>query len=82
MNTFPGTYGSEPMLAAVATQIDSIQLMDEEMAVHTVTLVLNGQHGEFDLRIEATQMEEMEEHAWTGIAFRAGGVMDLKEVDR
>lgn len=81
MSTFNQTYGSEPMTSAVAAHLDSIQLVDSEMDIHTITLVLNGQHGEFDLVVEATDMDEMEEHRWEGIAHRMGGVTDFKEVE-
>lgn len=47
--------------------------------VHTVLLVLNGQHGEFDLRVEATD-DDLEDHAWTGIVGRYGGVRDWRKV--
>lgn len=79
MSTFHDTYGSEAMLAGVASQIDSIELMDSTIDIHTISLVLNGQHGEFDLTIEATDAD-MEDRTWKGIAFRSGGVMDMREV--
>lgn len=79
MSTFNQTYGSEPMTSAVAAHLDSIQLVDSEMDIHTITLVLNGQHGEFDLIIEATD-SVMEDRRWEGIAHRTGGVTALKAV--
>jgi hypothetical protein len=74
-----GTFYSsaEHMMSAVADAIDATDTGDID--VHTITLVLNGQHGEFDLRIEATN-DDMEERVWTGIAHRGGGVSDLGEV--
>lgn len=71
------SYGSEPMLAAVAEQVDR---MDAHFDVHTVTLILDGQHGEFNLRIEATN-DDMEAVVATGIAHRGGGVTDLRMED-
>jgi hypothetical protein len=41
--------------------------------VHTILMVLNGQHGEFDLRIEATN-DDLEDYAWEGITNKYGGV--------
>lgn len=79
MSTFSGTYGSQPMLAAVAQIVDSIELMDSDIDVHTITLTLNGQHGEFDLIIEATDAADMTRRRWVAQAFRSGGVMDLRE---
>lgn len=78
MSTFLGSNGTMAMFMAVAEQVDRI---DALVDVHTVTLVLNGQHGEFDLVVEATDMDEMEEHRWEGIAHRMGGVTDFKEVE-
>jgi hypothetical protein len=80
MATFNNTYGPEPMLASVAQQINEVQRADGDMDIHTITLVLNGQHGEFDLVVEATQMDSMEEHRWEGIAHRYGGVSGFGEV--
>jgi len=78
MATFHNTYGSSPMLASVAEYVGSIEL-DDAIDIHTITLVLNGQHGEFDLAIEATDAD-MEDRKWTGIAHRAGGVAQFGEV--
>lgn len=80
MGTFNGTYGSNAMMTAVSLHLDSIQLADDDMDIHTVTLVLNGQHGEFDLVVEATD-EDLEDHRWEGIAYRNGGVTDFKKVE-
>ena len=41
--------------------------------VHTITLTINGQHGEFDLIVDASD-QDMEEHRFTGIVERRGGV--------
>jgi nitrate reductase NapAB chaperone NapD len=77
MATFLGTNGILAMFHAVGEYVDSVDtpLMD----VHTVTLVLDGRHGEFNLVIEATD-EEMEDHRWEGIAHRTGGVSGFGEV--
>jgi hypothetical protein len=80
MGTFNGTYGSNAMMTAVSLHLDSIQLLDDDMDIHTVTLVLSGYSGEFDLVVEATD-GEMEDHKWTGVAYRNGGVTDFKKVD-
>jgi hypothetical protein len=80
MATFSNTYGSAAMLASVAECVRDVEAPRKgEIDVHTMTLVLNGQHGEFDLTIEATDAD-MEDHKWTGIAHRSGGVSDFKEV--
>jgi hypothetical protein len=76
MSTFLGSNGTMAMFMAVAEQVDRI---DALVDVHTVTLVLNGQHGEFDLIIEATD-SVMEDRRWEGIAHRTGGVTALKAV--
>jgi hypothetical protein len=80
MSTFNNTYGPEPMLASVAESLKSVE-KDEAMDIHTVTLMLNGQHGEFDLVVEATDMDDMEEHRWEGIAYRYGGVAGFEKVE-
>ena len=74
-----GTFirSAEHMMASVADAIDATDTGDID--VHTISLTLNGQHGEFDLRIEATD-EDMQDRLWTGIAYRIGGVADLGEV--
>jgi hypothetical protein len=81
MATFSNTYGPDAMLAAVAPHVKSVETTHPMygMDVHTISLVLNGQHGEFDLTIEATDAD-MEEHKWTGIAHRTGGVGNFIEV--
>jgi hypothetical protein len=81
MATFTVTYGPAAMLASVAEYIRSVEMPDTgDIDVHTITLVLNGQHGEFDLTIEATD-EDLEDHKWTGIAHRSGGVAQFGEVE-
>jgi hypothetical protein len=80
MSTFSNTYGSQPTMAGVAGLIDTIELIDDAIDVHTVTLTLSGQHGEFDVVIEGTDNTELTRRRWTAIAFRSGGVMDLQEV--
>lgn len=72
------SYGSEPMFEAVAEKVNQI---DGSFDVHTVTLVLDGRHGEFNLRIEATD-DNMEDVAYIGIAHRGGGVTDFNRVRR
>jgi len=79
MGTFNSTYGSTSMAMSVSSLLDSIERKDEAMDIHTVTLVLNGQHGEFDLTVVATD-DDMEEHQWEGVAHRSGGVSGFKEV--
>lgn len=80
MSTFHSSSQATPMLSSVAEYVNSVELVDREMDIHTITLVLNGQHGEFDLVIEATDMDSMEEHRWTGVAHRSGGVAQFGEV--
>jgi hypothetical protein len=80
MATFSHTYGPAAMLAAVAEHVKDAEMPDSgSIDVHTITLVLNGQHGEFDLTIEATD-QDMEDRTWTGIAHRSGGVDNFREV--
>jgi len=79
MSTFFSSLGTLAAMQAVGEYVHSVE--GEEMDVHTITLVLNGQHGEFDLVIEATDMDTMEEHRWTGIAHRTGGVSGFGEVE-
>lgn len=81
MATFGSTYRSEPILASVAVAVTGIEVADDDMDVHTITLILDGRHGEFNLVVEATQMETMEEHRWEGIAHRTGGVSGFGEVE-
>jgi hypothetical protein len=78
MATFNGTFGTIAMLASIAEYVDSVDSDSPEMDVHTVTLVL-GQHGEFDLTIEATDAD-LENHRWEGVAHRSGGVAQFGEV--
>lgn len=77
MTTFINT--SIHTMAAVATVIDDLETRGHE--VHTVTLVLNGQHGEFDLTVLATTDPDLEEVKATGIAHRSGGVSELVVVE-
>jgi hypothetical protein len=74
MGTFYST--SEHMLAAVAELVDKA---DGRVDVHTISLELNGQHGEFDLRVLATD-GDMEDVEFTAIAHRGGGVTDIQQV--
>ena len=76
MTTFTNTYGPEPMLGSVGQAITEVERHGVD--VHTVTLLLNGQHGEFDLTIEATD-DDLENRRWTGVAHRFGGVAGLHE---
>ena len=80
MATFSSTYGPAAMFASVAEYVRSVEEPHYDMDVHTVTLLLNGQHGEFDLVIEATD-KDMEEHRWEGVAHRSGGVAQFGEVE-
>jgi hypothetical protein len=79
MATFVGSYGARAMFESVAEYVDSVDSDSPEMDVHTVTLVLNGYHGEFDLVIEATD-GDLEDHRWEGVAHRTGGVAQFGEV--
>jgi hypothetical protein len=76
MSTFYST--SEHMLAAVAELVDQA---DGKVDVHTISLELNGQHGEFDLRVLATD-DDMEPVEFEAIAHRGGGLTDIREVHR
>jgi hypothetical protein len=86
MSTFPHPFsrnGAEPMLSSVAEYVSSVEEPDTgDIDVHTITLVL-GQHGEFDLTIEATADVDgfLEDRKWTGIAHRSGGVSQFAEVE-
>ena len=81
MSTFSHAYGPGAMFASVAEYVRSVEEPDTgDIEVHTVTLVL-GQHGEFDLTIQATDMDSMEEHRWEGVAHRSGGVAQFGEVE-
>lgn len=73
MTTFYAT--SINTMAAVAEVIDDLETKGHE--VHTVTLVLNGQHGEFDLTVLATTDPGLENVTAKGIAHRSGGVSEL-----
>jgi hypothetical protein len=74
MSTF--IRSTETMLASVAELVDKV---DGRVDVHTVTLVLNGQHGEFDLVIQATD-GDMEDVEFTAVAHRLGGLTDIRQV--
>ena len=76
MSTFYSS--SEHMLSAVADLVDYV---DGKADVHTITLELNGQHGEFDLRVLATD-DDMEPVEFTAIAHRGGGLTERREVHR
>lgn len=79
MSTFFGHGAAAmPMLMSVGEHVSEVST--EEMDVHTITLILDGRHGEFNLVIEATEMDSMEEHRWEGIAHRTGGVSGFGEV--
>ncbi len=82
MSTFTSNRGAEYMFASVGDMVTSIEMSEPAVDVHTVTVVLNGQHGEFDLTIEGSDMKSgfMEERKWTGVVYRSGGVMDFQEV--
>jgi hypothetical protein len=73
MTTFFG-HGSRAVLASVAQAVDSVPA---GVDVHTITLVLNGQHGEFDLTILGSD-EDMEDVTITAIAHRSGGISDFE----
>lgn len=82
MGTFNNTYGPDAMMAAVANAVREVEIAGND--VHTVTLVLNGQHGEFDLVVEATKDDAdglLEDVKFEGIAHRYGGVAGFKEVE-
>lgn len=74
MSTF--IRSTETMLSSVADLVDKV---DGRVDVHTITLTLNGQHGEFDLVIQATD-GDMEDVEFEAIAHRLGGVTDIKQV--
>jgi hypothetical protein len=78
MSTFYGSYGTKSLFASVAINIDNY--VPEDVDVHTVTLVLDGSHGEFNLTVLGTD-EDGEEVAYQGIAHRSGGVQDFKRVE-
>lgn len=81
MTTFYGTYGSAPLLASVAANIDKD--IPADVDVHTITLVLNGSHGEFDLVVEGTAdvSGNLEGVRFEGVAHRSGGVAGFHRVD-
>jgi hypothetical protein len=83
MSTFDHRYGPTAMLEGVAAAIKDIEQPDTgSVDVHTITLVLNGYSGEFDVTIEATDDSEgfLESRKWTGIAGRYGQC-DVEEVE-
>lgn len=84
MPTFDNTYGPDAMMASVSQALKRLQEQEgDALYIHTIGLVLNGQHGEFDLTVEASDDTEgfLEERKWTAIAARYGGVYgDLEEV--
>ena len=71
MSTFYGSPGH--MMRSVG---DLVGLVDETADVHTITFVLNGQHGEFDVTILATD-EDGEDVTYTAIAHRTGYISDF-----
>jgi hypothetical protein len=75
MPTFSSTYKADPMLRSIAEAVTKFE-SDHQVDVHTITLILNGQHGEFDLTVLATN-NDMEDVTMTGRAHRHGGVSDL-----
>lgn len=78
MTTF--NRSSENMFSAVAECVDAAERIPGDLDVHTITLILNGQHGEFDLVVEATD-QDLEDVRFEGIAYRNGGVTDFRQVE-
>jgi hypothetical protein len=76
MSTF--IRSTETMFSSVADLVDKV---DGKVDVHTITLELNGQHGEFDLRILATD-GDMEDVEFEAVAYRLGGLSHVKQVHR
>lgn len=72
MATWSNTYGSAAMMASIADAVSKFET-GHMVDVHTITLSLSGQHGEFDLTVEATN-GDMEDVKMTAIAHRYGGV--------
>jgi hypothetical protein len=72
MRTFNGTYGADPMMASVAQAVDEFE-QKNDVQVHTITLILNGQHGEFDLTVVGSD-DDMEDVTLNAVAHRHGGV--------
>lgn len=70
--------GSASMFASIAINIDKD--VPKDVDVHTVTLLLNGQHGEFDLVVLGSD-EERPDVLFEGVAFRSGGVMGFHRVE-
>ncbi len=68
---------SDAMFLAVAEKVAELE---DTVDVHTITLVLNGQHGEFDLEVQGNEDDDSpwlgEDVCWSGIAHRMGGVSD------
>ena len=75
MSTFYN--GSAAMLASVAILIDKD--VADDVDVHTITLVMSGRHGEFDLRVEGTD-EDFKNVVFEGVAHRSGGVSGFKRL--
>lgn len=83
MATFSHAYGAVAMMESVARALRDIEEPDTgSVDIHTITLVRNGNHGEFDLTVKATDDSEgfLEDREWCGIAYRLGGTIDLEEV--
>lgn len=67
---------SEHMLRAVAEVVDQMEAADLDVCF--IRLELDGQHGEFNLTIEATD-DDLEVATTTAIAHRGGGVTEVKQ---
>lgn len=84
MPTFDNTYGPDAMMASVSWALKRLQEQEgDALYIHTISLTLNGMHGEFDLTVKASDDTEgfLEEREWTAIAQRYGGVRgNLEEV--
>ena len=70
--------GTDAVLREVSRYVAVIE-SSSQYDVHTVLLVLNGQHGGFDLRIEATDAD-LTDHAWEGTINAAGKVRHWHKV--
>lgn len=70
--------GSASMFASIAMNIDKD--VPEDVDVHTVTLSLNGKHGEFDLVVQGTD-PSLYNVRFEGVAHRSGGVAGFRRVE-
>lgn len=77
MSTFNNT--SLHTFIAVSEFVDQVDIDKDKHDVHTVSLELDGQHGEFNLVIQATG-EHGEDFEWRGVAHRSGGVSGFHQV--